>query len=321
MRRRSIVSAAASQRLAGFAASAVGALAVLSFPPTTALAEAAETAKTTLTGDKLRAPALSPEAQASLELDLKIAQAVFEVAPDREDSYIWLGRRYAYLGRFDEAIAVFTAGLEKFPDSYKLLRFRGRKLARSRDFNGAVADYRLGLEKMQGVADSFEPDGAPNARGLTIGTYWSNLHYYLGQTCFATGDYRCMIEHLELSTQSPIALPIEDHKVAVALWKYMALMKLGDKREARRMLMSVPAKLDLVENHFYHRAVMVLQGRVAEAEVLETGDSLAKFSLAMKKRFEGDSAGARAILVGVVRENALGYWPAEAEILRIDAEG
>ena len=85
--------------------------------------------------------------RARLEQDLEIARAVFDVAPDREDSYIWLGRRLGYLGRYAEAIDVFTAGLEEFPDSYKLHRFRGRHRARNRDFAGAIADYRDGLQK------------------------------------------------------------------------------------------------------------------------------------------------------------------------------
>lgn len=300
-----------------FAASALCAFGAISLPPK-AQAEAAGQERpqgAALTGVALRAPEFPLGVKKELELDLKVAQAAFDAAPDREDSYIWLGRRLGYLGRYEEAVAVFSQGLEKFPDSYKLLRFRGRHKARSRDFDGAIADYKLGLAKMEGHADSFEPDGAPNARGLTIGTYRSNLHYYLGQTSFAVGDYRQMAEQLDLSLQSPIALPIEDHKVAVAFWKYIALMKLGEKEQARAALMRVPAELDLIENEFYHKAVLVLQGRASEADVETNGDSLARFALGMKKRFEGDDAAAKAILESVVRDNALGYWPAEVELV------
>lgn len=61
------------------------------------------------------------------------------VAPEREDSYIWLGRRLGYLTRWSEAIEVFGQGLERFPDSYKLLRYRGRHYARTRQFEKARA--------------------------------------------------------------------------------------------------------------------------------------------------------------------------------------
>ncbi|WP_411818972.1 tetratricopeptide repeat protein [Hyphococcus formosus] len=276
--------------------------------------------QTTLLGDPLRAPDFPKDYLEKLELDLAIAQAAFEVAPDREDSYIWLGRRYGYLGRNAEAIDVFTRGLAKFPNSYKLHRFRGRHRARNRDFDGAIADYKAGLSKMKGIADSFEPDGAPNAIGLTISTYRSNLHYYLGQTSFATGNYQQMIDQLELSTQSPIALPIRDHEVAVVFWQYIAMKKLGLDKQAAKHLATIPQRLDLIENHFYHRAVKVLQGRIPASEVLENGDSLAKFALGMKLEFEGERVRAKNILRDIVKQNALGYWPAEVELIRMESD-
>ncbi len=274
-------------------------------------------AETTLTGQPLRVPGWSDATRKKLELDLEIAKAVFDVAPDREDSYIWLGRRYGYLGRYAEAIEIFTAGLEKFPASYKLHRFRGRHRARSRDFDGAIEDYQTGLEKMRGHADSFEPDGLPNSRGLTISTYRGNLHYYLGQTSFATGDYRRMIRELDLSGQSPIALDIEDHGVAVVFWKYLAHMKLGDTDAAEELLRSVPAELDLIENVSYHEAVKVLQGVKSQIDVERNGDSLSRFALGMKLQFAGDEREAARVLTGVVEDNALGYWPAEVELLAL----
>ena len=273
--------------------------------------------ETTLTGQPLRVPSWPDPTRQKLDLDLEIARAVFNVAPDREDSYIWLGRRYGYLGRYAEAIEVFTAGLKKFPASYKLYRFRGRHRARSRGFDGAIEDYQTGLEKMQGHADSFEPDGLPNSRGLTISTYRGNLHYYLGQTSFATGDYRRMIRELDLSGQSPIALDIEDHRVAVVFWKYLAHMKLGETDVAENLLRSVPAELDLIENVSYHQAVKVLQGAESQADVERSGDSLSRFALGMRLQFAGDKQEAVRVLTGVVEENALGYWPAEVELLAL----
>src|SRR5690606_42077390 len=70
----------------------------------------------TLIGTPLRDPDWPESTRAYLEKDVEIARAVLAIAPEREDSWIWLGRRLAYLNRFDEAIDVFTRGLERFPD-------------------------------------------------------------------------------------------------------------------------------------------------------------------------------------------------------------
>ena len=253
---------------------------------------------------------------AVLEQDLAIAKAVFAVAPDREDSWIWLGRRYGYLGFYADAIAVFTAGLERFPDSYKLHRFRGRHRARSRDFDGAIDDYRIGLAKMEGIADTFEPDGIPNAQRLTISTYRGNLHYYLGQTSFATGDYERMLTQMDLALASPIALDIDDHRIAAAFWKYLALRRLGRDAEARELLASLPEQPRLIENAGYFAAIRVFADESVADEAARSGDSLARFALGMKALHEGRREAGIRILESVVSASALGYWPAEAELAR-----
>ena len=92
----------------------------------------------TPTGREFRVTRYKENTQARLEKDLEIAKAVMEEAPDRSSSYEWLGRRYGYLGMLPEAIEVFSNGLKKFPDSYKLYRYRGRHLARNYQYHRAV---------------------------------------------------------------------------------------------------------------------------------------------------------------------------------------
>jgi hypothetical protein len=56
------------------------------------------------------------------EAELAAAQARYDRDPHNEDAIIWLGRRLAYLGRFNDAIAVYTNGLAIYPDSARILR-------------------------------------------------------------------------------------------------------------------------------------------------------------------------------------------------------
>ena len=183
-------------------------------------------AETTLIGTPLRAPSFSAETKARLEKDLEIARATMAIAPEREDSYIWLGRRLGYLARFPEAIEVFTEGLQKFPDSYKLLRFRGRHLARNRQIERAVADYQRAAMLVENTEDSFEPDGIINARHQYLGSYRANIHYYLGQTSWALGDYAATLRGMERSSMEPL-VQHDDRRVATTYWRYLAHRKLG----------------------------------------------------------------------------------------------
>lgn len=267
-----------------------------------------------LIGTELRDPDWSAATRAALEKDLLIARKVMEIAPEREDSWIWLGRRLAYLNRYDEAIEVFTEGLERFPGSYKLLRFRGRKLARSRQFERAIADYRRGLELMAGVADSYEPDGIVNARHQFLGSYRGNLHYYLGQTLWAVGDYAGTLEEMQRSIAEPL-VQNPDHRIATTYWRYLALRKLGRDEAAATLVRDVPTDLEMIENTTYYDGVRFMQ-RTLDRKTLEArGDAISRFAVAMDLHFRGEQREAELMWIDIVTQSPQGFWPAETELL------
>lgn len=289
------------------------ALAATGFADTGAAAERA-TRPVSLIGTELRDPDWSPAVRASLEKDVLIARKAMEIAPEREDSYIWLGRRLAYLNRYDEAIAVFTAGLEKFPDSYKLLRFRARKLARSRQFEPAIADYRRGVELMEGIEDSYEPDGMPNRRNQFLGSYRGNMHYYLGQTLWAVGDYAGTLRGMERSIGEPL-VQNADHTVATTYWRYLALRKLGRAEQAKQLVRTIPGDLQLLENDAYYDGVRYMQGTLDRETVIAKGDAIRLFAVAMDHHFRGEHEVAERMWTDMITNTPQGFWPAETELL------
>jgi tetratricopeptide (TPR) repeat protein len=287
-----------------------------------ALAPAGETLREgqTLIGTPLSEPGFSDDLRRELELDLAIARAALELAPHREDSYIWLGRRLGYLGRFEDAVDVFTQGLELFPDSYKLLRFRGRHLARSRQFEAAISDYTRALELMEGVQDSFEPDGIANAYNLPLGTFRSNLHYYRAQTSFAAGDFETLVAGMQAARDEPLLMdPTGDMGVAIAYWLFIGHSLLGDEAAARDALSGVHADLPLIENANYLRGALFFKGEISREEMEPFPGAIEQFAVAMADRLAGNDRAAEERMEAIVRAGASGFWPAETEILRIRA--
>ncbi len=281
-------------------------------------AQAEPPPRLTLIATPLTEPAWSPEVRARLEEDLTIARAVMEVAPDREDSYIWLGRRLGYLARFPEAVEVFTRGLEKFPDSYKLFRYRGRHLARSRDFENAIADYRRAADLIAGQPDTFEPDGILNSIEQPITTYTSNIHYYLGQTSMAVGDYETVVTAMERALNEPMGQSA-DRLVSTAYWRYLGYRKLGQDASAQAVVDAVPDDLQLIENFTYYDSVRFFKGTRTREELLPEADNLIKFAIAMDHHFRGEQEIAEEMWRDLVVNTAQGYWPAEAELVMAGA--
>ena len=268
----------------------------------------------TLLGMPLEEPDWSSEVRARLEEDLAIARAQFEVAPEREDSFIWLGRRLGYLTRWEEAIEVFTRGLEVHPESYKLYLFRGRHRARNRQLDLAIEDYRRAAELVEDRQDSFEPDGIINARHQYLGTYKSNIHYYLGQTSYAVGDYETTLRGMERSAREPLG-PSADRDVSTAFWRYLAHRKLGQHQEAQAVVDDVADDLELIENFTYYDSVLFFKGTRTAEELLPEADSLTKFAIAMVHHFRGEQDRAEEMWLDTVNGSAQGFWPAEAELL------
>lgn len=268
----------------------------------------------TLLGTPLRTPEFPPPVLARLEQDIAIADSALKIAPDREESYFWLGRRLGYAGRFCEAIDVFTRGLTVFPDSYRLLRYRGRHLTRVRQFALGLADYERAMELMRGEPDTFEPDGLPNALGLTLGTYKSNIIYYHAQTSFAVGDYDRMVEGMARAFSLVPEFARDDMLPPTAYWSYLAYRKMGNHAAAHRSVSEIPPNLSLTENADYHRSVQLMQGRLEPTQVSESDSALVKFALAMELRFSGKEAEATELLRRIVDESPQGFWPAEVEL-------
>ncbi|MBT5186058.1 MAG: hypothetical protein HOH19_14415 [Kordiimonadaceae bacterium] len=272
----------------------------------------------TPTGRPFRDTKFNEKTLAFFTKDLEIAKATMAIAPEREDSYVWLGRRHGYLGELPQAIEVFTEGLEIFPDSYKLYRYRGRHLARNYQFEDAIKDYKKAAELLEDEPDSYEPNGIANGLDLTLSTFKQNIPYYLGQTSMAVGDYETVISAMDEAIHVPVLFAYMEELVPVTFWKYMAWRKLGEHQLAETELVKVPSEYPLIENYTYHAALNYLKGKYERDDFLKSADILGKYAVAMKDHFEGNNEAAIKIWNEITDASPRGFWPAEAELMMIN---
>jgi hypothetical protein len=100
-----------------------------------------------------------------------------------------VGRRTAYLGRFTDAIAIFSSGLAKYRGDARLYRHRGHRYLTIRHFDRAIGDLLYAVQLTRGKPDQVEPDGQPNAKNIPTSTLQSNIWYHLGWRTIE-GDFR-----------------------------------------------------------------------------------------------------------------------------------
>lgn len=277
---------------------------------------------TSLLGAPLTPRAIPAQARAALERNLEAARAAYRSAPSDADSIIWLGRRLAYLERYNDAIQLFTEGIEKHPADARMYRHRGHRYLTVRRLDDAVADLRHAAALVRDTPDEVEPDGAPNARGIPLSTTQGNIHYHLALAHYLKGDYEASLaswrDALRLATNA-------DTRVAVMDWMYMTLRRLGRHEEARALLAPVTADMEIIENGAYHRRLLFYRGELPadsllapdgtdELQYVTQGYGVGNWYLA-----EGDSARAFEVFERVLGTGywaAFGFLAAEADVAR-----
>ena len=73
-----------------------------------------------LFGEPLFRAPLRPETLEKQEALYAEALKGYKENPDDSDAIIWFGRRTAYLGRYRESVAIYSKGLEGYPEEPKL---------------------------------------------------------------------------------------------------------------------------------------------------------------------------------------------------------
>lgn len=276
-----------------------------------------------LLGTPLYAPELPLEQRQRLEADLAAAYDAYRASPDDADALIWAGRRAAYLGRYREAVAVFTEGIRKHPRDPRMYRHRGHRWITLRRFDRAVADLEHAARLLAGRPDEVEPDGIPNALGVPLTTLHYNVWYHLGVARYLRG------EHGRAASAFQNALVVAgnpDARIAATDWAYLSLRRTGRDDEAAALLAAAPLDAEMVENAAYQRRLRMYRGDLPADSLLAEGAGDA-----VTAATEGYAVGAWHLLHGrreqageafwriVSSENwaPFGYIAAEAELRRM----
>ncbi len=275
---------------------------------------------TSLAGKALYPPNPIPNRE-KLEKDLQEAQSVAD--PTTAEALIWIGRRQAYLWRYQDAIATFTKGIERYPDNPRFYRHRGHRYLTTRQFAKAQADFEKAVSLIKGQPDEIEPDGAPNPAGKPRSTLQFNIWYHLGLAYYLQGNYPkaydAYVECMKVSNN-------DDSITATSDWMWMTLMRMGRKADAAKVLDRITPKMDILENQSYHRRLLMYKGMDKPEALLDTAKAddttIATQGYGVGNYYfvTGDTAKAKQVFEKVTSGggwNAFGYIAAEADLQRM----
>jgi tetratricopeptide (TPR) repeat protein len=277
-----------------------------------------------LLGKPLFRQTFPAEVQKEREELLRVARASYESNPNDADALIWYGRRLGYLGRYREAVEVFTEGVRKFPDDARMYRHRGHRFITLRQIDPAITDLQKADSLTRGKPDQIEPDGLPNARNIPTSSLQSNICYHLGLAFYLKGDFDRALPVYRRCDQQALNANA-DRLVSTAHWLYMTLRRLGRVAEAEKVLDPISTSMDVIENIPYHKLLLMYAGEIAPEELEREGIATTTdgvtilYGIANWYLYNGQPEKANVMFRKIVDGDqwaAFGYIAAEAELTR-----
>ena len=265
---------------------------------------------------------MSEDQQRTRQQQLDVARAAYESTPNNADSIIWYGRRLAYVGRYQESIAVYTEGIEKHPNEARMFRHRGHRHITIRNLPAAETDFERAASLIEGQPDQIEPDGLPNALNIPTSTLQSNIWYHLGLARYLQQDFTgardAYVNGMEVSKN-------DDMLVATSYWQYMTLARLGAEEAAAAVLQPITPDMNIIENGSYQRLLLLFKGSLPVDSVLDLtaeGDvplasATVTYGVGQYHALNGRTEQAREVWEGTIRGTqwaGFGFIAAEAEL-------
>ena len=188
--------------------------------------------------------------------------------PDDPEKIVWLGRRAGILGNFNEAAAIFTMGVKKYPDDPRFYRYRGHRFVILRRIDLALADFERAAALIEGREDEPEYYVSGDRKDGKIGVMsfnW-NVWYHQGFTYFVAGRLE---EAAEAYRRCLGSIDHPEGLYSTVHWLYMVLIRLGLQEEANELLGRIPVGAEIIEVHDYYDTLMMYKGEMTPEGLLE----------------------------------------------------
>ncbi len=248
------------------------------------------------------------------------AKEKYEANPRDVENIIWYGRRVAYLGKYREAIDIFSEGIKKHPNEPRLYRHRGHRYISIREYDRAISDFEKAVGLIEGTPVEIEPDGMPNALNIPVSTLQGNIYYHLGLAYYLTHQYENAYTAYLRCRESGDHY---DNIVSSTHWLYMIQQRLGNPHKADSLLTPIHADSTVIENQNYADLCRLYKGWIRVDSLIQQGpanpaNDATRYGVANWYLYTGDTTLARKMMQDLVNDKAFtsfGYLAAESDLI------
>ncbi|MEO8378010.1 MAG: tetratricopeptide repeat protein, partial [Candidatus Sumerlaeota bacterium] len=227
----------------------------------------------TVTGQPLMPDEVLSEKQRERDKNLLAAWRAWRDDPKDEQKIVVYARNLAWMGRHQDAIAVYTEGLKIYPESFRLLRHRGHRLITLRQFDLAAEDLAKAAPLAEAARAAGEKDRADDD---TVEQYVWSSWYHLGLAEYFRGNYAGAEKAFRATQQNSAT---DDKRNAAAYWLYNTLNRAGRGEEAATLLEPVHEGMEVKDNISYYELLLMFKGlRTVEQTIDVTKPDAPRYS-------------------------------------------
>lgn len=273
-----------------------------------------------LQGSLLPVKQLTAQTRKQRQNQLEEARKNYESNPVDIENIIWYGRRLAYLGRYQEAIRIFSIGIDLDAEAYRVFRHRGHRYITTRKFDEAIVDLQQAAFYARIPENKIEPDGLPNRINQPLTNDKFNIWYHLGIAYYLKGNYDKAISSFKHCLEFA---DNDDLLVANVDWFYMTYRKIGNISAAEELLTLIPDRTRIIENFGYRDRLRLYAGKVDAEDLLDQAkgpdgslEPTLAYGVANWYLYNGQVAEAELVIDKILRHyawDAFGYIAAEAD--------
>jgi tetratricopeptide (TPR) repeat protein len=180
-----------------------------------------------------------------------------------EDDYVEIGRLLLTQNRYRDAMANYSEGISKYPESFKLYRHRGHRHINLRELDAALEDLGKARDLMASQPDAMEygADGKPTA------TTQHQVWYHIGIYHYLKRDYTSCAAAFEKA----LAATQEPNNIAGASdWLYNAYQRMGDPVKAEKVLVPFTADYPIEDKNYpYFRRLLLFKKLITPEELID----------------------------------------------------
>jgi tetratricopeptide (TPR) repeat protein len=249
-----------------------------------------------------------------------IIAAIKSKAEMSEDDYVDVGRQLVSTYRYKLAVANFTDGLVKYPNSFKLLRNRGHRYITLRQLDNAIADLTKAEELIRPQSEVWEYD----ATGKPSASVQHQIWYHIGIYHYLKKDYA----KSALAFEQALAWTHEPANIVGATnWLYDDYKRLGQDDKAVALLTPITPDYNMDHEHAYFKRLMLYKGIITPEELInvnKASDSLSvqditrMYGLANWYAYKGDKDKATGLYHKILESSewaGFAYAASEIEVL------